>query len=306
MTKKWLYGVALGALLVAGNAAGVTVHEVLSNGFCSIEHRGTRENLKEITDEIGPIRRKYKRTFDQDTWIEKTESCYIYKGPLTDKTRWKEKECSAVTTGRNFYISDSVVTLIDQRPMYKEKTITKEYWKAQSFMDDLRQTNRYVNTQITYTGKPRQANVGPIGPFVVDDWFPEQMTTASYKSCRFFGTEHNAVTNIISDNEAYITGTVSQTGHIDEYNGEKVDQPASLLRTYMQHITTDADHVYIEQEITENTQNDPVYNSQYTYQTQYTATFKKGRWKGEKETISKVSQRSSTSWRLKQLQNEKN
>lgn len=166
-------------------------------------------------------------------------------------------------------------------------------------------TNRYTNTQITYTGKSRQSNIRPTGPYVVDDWFPEKMTTESYKSCRFFGTEHNAVTNIISDNEAYITGTVSQTGHIDEYYGEKVDQPASLLRTYMQHITTDADHVYIEQEITENTQNDPVYNSQYTYQTQYTATFKKGRWKGEKETISKVSQRSSTSWRLKQLQNEK-
>ena len=304
--KKWLYGVALGALLVAGNAAGVTVHEVLSNDFWSMEQRGTRENLAEVTGERGPKQKKYQRTFDQDTWIEKIESCYVYKGPLTDKTRWKEKEWSDVTDGRDFYIYDSVVTLTDQRPIYREKTITKEHYESQGILDTYYSTNRYVNTQITYTGKPRQANVRPTGPYVVDDWFPDAMTTKSYQECRFFGTEHTAVTNVISDNEAYITGTISQTGHIDKYKDKKVDQPASLLRTYTQHITTDANHVYVEQEITENTQNDPVYNSQNTYQTQYTATFKKGRWKGEKETISKVSQRDITSWCLKQLQNEKN
>ena len=119
--KKWLYGVALGALLVAGNAAGVTVHEVLSNDFWSMEQRGTRENLAEVTGERGPKQKKYQRTFDQDSWIEKIESCYVYKGPLTDKTRWKEKEWSDVTTGRDFYISDSVVTLTDHRPIYREK-----------------------------------------------------------------------------------------------------------------------------------------------------------------------------------------
>lgn len=139
-----------------------------------------------------------------------------------------------------------------------------------------------------------------MGPFVMDDWFPDRMTTTSHHRRRFFGTEHNAITNVISDNEAYITGTISQTGHIDEYDDEKVDEDSSLLRTYTQHITTDADHVYVEQEITENAKNASMWDAQIIYQTQYTATFKKGRWKGETETISQTSNGQLADWRIKQ------
>ena len=39
-------------------------------------------------------------------------------------------------------------------------------------------------------------------------------------------------------------------------------------------------------------------NSQSTYQAQYTATFKKGCWKGEKETISKESNSDISQWLL--------
>ena len=37
MTKKWLYSVAVGTLLIAGEAMGITIHEVLSNGFWSTD-----------------------------------------------------------------------------------------------------------------------------------------------------------------------------------------------------------------------------------------------------------------------------
>ena len=47
MTKKWLYSVAVGVLLMAGEALGITVHDVLSNGFWSAEQRGTHEYLDE-------------------------------------------------------------------------------------------------------------------------------------------------------------------------------------------------------------------------------------------------------------------
>ena len=49
MTKKWLYSVAVGALLIAGEAMGVTVHDVLSNGFWSAEQRVDLVQLEQDT-----------------------------------------------------------------------------------------------------------------------------------------------------------------------------------------------------------------------------------------------------------------
>lgn len=47
MSKKWLYSVALGTLLVAGDAMGITVHEVLSHDFWSKEQKGTEFYLQQ-------------------------------------------------------------------------------------------------------------------------------------------------------------------------------------------------------------------------------------------------------------------
>lgn len=295
--KKLLYGVALGALLVAGNAAGITVHEVLSNGFWSAntERRLTLEELKEVGDyrEL-PTKIKTKQI---NVVTEVTSIKQITKGETESSARWKNTNQYTFTFHPNFFIVDENNKLITRHKESKEKTITKLYTY------DIREynsftSNVYKTVQTTYSNKPTKKDARPTGPYVADDnWFPHDLTE-KYEglSASFYGTEHNAVTNIISDNEAYITGTLRQTGHIDDYLGYKVDEDASLLRTYTQHITTDAAHVYIEQEMTENTQNDPDYNSQHTYQTQYTATFKKGRWKGEKETISKVSNRDIAPW----------
>ena len=303
--KKWLYSVAVGALLIAGEAMGITVHEVLSNGFWSAntERRLTLEELKEVGDyRVLSYKHKSKK-INVVTEVDRYK--WITKGETESSARWKNTNLHTFTYNVNFFIIDDNNKLITRHKESKEKTITKLYEY------DEREYKTYTynvsNTvQTTYSNKPTKKDARPTGPYVADDnWFPHDLTE-KYEglSASFYGTEHNAVTNVISDNEAYITGTVRQTGHIDDYGYKvdedaslyKVDEDASLLRTYSQHITTDADHVYIEQEMTENTQNDPDYNSQHTYQTQYTATFKKGRWKGEKETISKVSNRDIAPW----------
>ena len=304
MMKKWLYSVAVGALLIAGEAMGITVHDVLSNGFWSAEQQSTQLSLQKETG--GYYIERYKK--EKTTILEDGSEHYSYlrtiscpKSPVASwrYKKWFNKITNKEKTEQTLH---SKSKLISSRPLYKEKREIQERDQGQLvYLPPYYTKVEGENIQQSvYMNKPRKKDARPIGPFVVEDWFPDEMTTESYKSCRFFGTEHNAVTNIISDNEAYITSTISQTGHIDEYKGEKVNQPASLLRTYTQHITTDADHVYVEQEITENCQNDPFYNSQATWQTQYTATFKKGRWKGTTETISQTTNRQLADWYLKQ------
>jgi hypothetical protein len=297
MSKKWLCSVAVGALLIAGEAMGVTVHDVLSNGFWSAEQRADWGQLER--DTLIP---KYKILKDKtitDEDGEKFFSKITTSGVTLSRIHWKNKLCYNGLKTESEQTEHRVKKLIATNQVHQQKqnTIMDDYLNMKPSYED--PTRYRGDVRIDYMSKPRKKEARPIGPYVMEDWFPDKMTTKSYQSCRFFGTEHNAVTNIISDNEAYITGTISQTGHIDEFEGEKVDEPASLLRTYTQHITTDADHVYVEQEITENCQNNPACNVQQTYQTQYTATFKKGRWKGETETISQVSNSQLADWYLK-------
>ena len=303
MTKKWLYGVALGALLMAGEAMGITMHDVLSNGFWSAEQRSTLASLQKETR--GYYKGRYKK--EKTTILEDGSEHYSYlrtiSCPKSPVASWRYKKWYETITNKEKTDSTnhSNSKLISSRPMYKEKLEIQEQGQRQlAYLPPYYSAVEHQSIQQSvYINKPRKKEARPVGPFVVDDWFHDEMTTTSYLECRFFGTEHNAVTNVISDNEAYITGTISQTGHIDKYDGEKVNRPASLLRTYTQHITTDADHVYVGQEITENTQNDPYYNSQATWQTQYTATFKKGRWKGETETISQIKNQQLADWVIK-------
>ena len=292
-------------MLIAGEAMGITVHDVLSNGFWSAEQRSTLWSLYHET--FGYYRERNKK--EKTTILEDGSEHHSYLQTISCSklpvASWRYKNWYNEITNKEKTerTSQSKSKLVSVHPMYKEKRESQEQDQRQ--LAYLRSYYTMVKgeniQQSVYTNKPRKKDARPIEPFVVDDWFPGRMTTESFKSCRFFGTEHNAVTNVISDNEAYITGTISQTGHVDEYDGKKVDEPASLLRTYTQHITTDADHVYVEQEITEDTQNDPCYNSQTTWQTQYTVTFKNGRWKGETETISQVSNEQMSDWCIKEF-----
>lgn len=54
-----------------------------------------------------------------------------------------------------------------------------------------------------------------MGPLVGDDWFPDSVEKTRNVVGLFYDTEENAVTNVISDNEAYITRTISQYGFIE-------------------------------------------------------------------------------------------
>lgn len=303
MSKKWLYSVAVGALLIAGEAMGITVHDVLSNGFWSAEQRGTVKHLFELTgSEDYNARGKYSKTKIEEDGTERWHARVVTTGPIVDGVQWKEVVWyNSVEKGTDSLLNAKIKLNAKRNKIYKERTLTNQQSKGQLYEDTYAPVNLVVNSSSTYVVKPQKKDARPMGPFVMDDWFPDAMATTSYKECRFFGTEHNAVTNVISDNEAYITGTIFQTGRVDKYDGYKVNEDSSLLRTYTQHITTDADHVYVEQVITENAQNDPIYNSQDTYQTQYTATFKKGQWKGATETISRVLNKQMADWYFKKF-----
>ena len=300
MTKKWLYSVAMGALLMAGDAFGITVHEVLSNGFWSAEQRGTHEYLDEATGHHAKtisIKTKVITGMSSLIWME--------KGPNLNGIKWKGKfwynGSGTITTQQGERKEKLTAT---RNKTHKEKTLTYEQIsiKAMAVPGYSGKTNTVINSSATYTVKPLKKGARPMGPLVVDDWFPDSIEKTWGVDGRFCGTEEHAVTNIVSDNEAYITRTVEQTGYLDKYfYGYPVNEDASLLRTYNTHITTDDDHVYVDQTICENSTNNPLYNQQDAYQTQYVATFKKGQWKNSTETITHTSNEQAADWYLNYL-----
>lgn len=297
MIKKWLYSVAVGALLMACEALGITVHDVLSNGFWSAEQRASKDYLNKITGWQYTSRQKngkYKET-EQGVIFKLQE---ITSGPKIDQVRWKHtKWFNALNNGIET-VGNFKEKLVSNRPEHKEKLLTHMeevsiYWipKQASWLisDDMKISE-------TYTAKPRKKDVRPMGPLVVNDWFPNSIEKSRGVRAQFYGTEENAVTNIVSDNEAYITRTIAQTGYIGGYYQFPLNEDASLSRTYNTHITTDEDHVYVDQTICENTINNPDYNQQDAYQTQYIATFKKGQWKNSTETITHTSNQQMADW----------
>ncbi|MBR5624347.1 hypothetical protein IKW72_05200 [bacterium] len=296
--KKWLFSVAVDALLVAGNAAGITVHEALSNDFWASQSRYNVAELKATTQWKDKVKKdKYGRAKDgsrTNSYIHmewgQDEEGTSWKTKLWNNSRYDYETFQQV----NFKRKDTCRT-----KSYKERNLASGY--ENETQDNGCATARDGMDNVQYKVTPVGKDVRPMRPFVMDDWFPGSMRTSKYRKARFFGTEHNAVTNIISDNEAYITGTVSQTGHMDEYFEYKANADTFCLRTYTQHITTDENHVYVEQEIIENAQT--TFDRTTTQQTQYVATFKKGRWKGSTETSSSVWQNEAMPWLREFYQN---
>lgn len=312
MKKRWLYSVAVGALLMAGEAMGITVHEVLSHDFFSTdaEQRLTVEQLKEL----GTYREKppkLKCTHDKngdDLYIGKQ----ICKGETTEHARWKDKQKyiwseSCIHTGVDIKETTTV-----KHPLNKEKTTMNRAGLERFDLETrvctgLDETNRFV-----YTNKARK-NARPVGPYVmVDNSYANRLTNSTWVSARLLGEECNTTTNIVSDNEAYITTTLRQTGHIDDFTRHyypsatyDVNEDSSLWRTYTKHITTDADHVYITQDIKETTHHDfRMQDGTKTWQTDYTATFKNGRLKGEKETVSYIVKHKPSPWLSRWLEDQ--
>lgn len=285
--KKWLYSVGLGALLVATPSVGITVQEVLSNGFFSVEEN--RETLEALKSD-GHYIERWKDKKPKDGMSRSLETIK----PVHSTKKWKWKGLWTFKTEEEV---DCSYRLIYKQKHHKDKTIGKQHKKE----GEIARAN-YVSNRLSdedYTGKPKGRGQRPLGPYVVYDWFSDELYSNEWQNAQFYGTEETAITNVISDNEAYITRTIRQSGWIQEYMGDVVEEPSSLLRVYNMHITTDADHVYIHQDINETSQNAFADNNQNNYTTDYTATFKGGRYKNEKETIKKDEHSQTASWYIR-------
>lgn len=288
MTKKWLHSVAMGALLMAGNALGITVHDVFSNGFWSAEQKGTERYLKNETK--GYCSGKYikeKNTENERSYV------HIIRSFRHPDIVWKSKQQFTLWSDAVEYGAEIKNNLVAKRTGHKEKI--KEFRQYQN-------SEQFCSGYSTYTDKPRQKDARPIKPLVVDNWFPD--TIREYGKVDFYGTEQTAVTNIVSDNEAYITRTIRQTGWIYTFRRRDVNEATSLQRTYDTHITTDDDHVYVDQTLTESgigldMYGDPTRDSQADYQSQYVATFKRGCWKGSTETITMTQNSQKADWYIR-------
>lgn len=293
MSKKWLYSAALSALLMAGEALGITVQE-----FFNLEPSTLRPSYdRYLKSDRGFYRGKYLNDVTVNYPDGSVKKSYLFKTTYcgTAWKRWNAKKWYTSIQSDDEWRSDEKIQLTDKREnKYKDKTLTNKQEHTR-FMNHL-VTNEVTNIQETYTVKGLKKDVHPMGSYVVDDWFPDRLDK-SWITSELYGTEQTAITNIISDNEAYITRTVRQTGYIDTYKGYVVEEPASLLRVYNTHITTDANHVYVDQDIMETSTNSSGLDYQNNYQTQYTATFnKKGRWKGATETITITQNAQASDW----------
>ena len=322
--KKWLYGVALGALLIAGNAAGITVHEVLSNNFWSDElslfsnpnliparvnfssvlFNAMQFHYKSKYVRIKYISSRYRREIETH-WGTCTND---YKNFKTDGISWKYKNwLEKYYDNRTYEKEDgkeklTLQTVKNRIEPYKYKAkIMCRYHYYTKYNDEpfiLLKGDTVLDEQSSF--KPLVKNERPIGPIdIAPSWYAVTIDedNGNGRNRYFdFEPEHTAVTNIISDTEAYITGTASQTGHYDFWDGHKADHDTYKTCTYTKHITTDADHVYFQQESMSIFQTYGVVTN--TVQREYTATFKKGVWKGSTETFSFDSRFEVAQWYL--------
>lgn len=290
MSKKWLYSVAVGALLIAGEALGITVQEVLSNGFWNGDSRGlSRGNVnKEIlwASKKKDFKKPISRREETEEYARSWGKTFTLGKDKAGHHTWKSTRFSKVTS---YYDSQErekyVDSVLDMRaPLSRQKQNVVAYEKAWDYMpaiNDYMTSTNVIDT--TYTCKPKKGR--PVGPYT-ENWTYQEF--ACIETCNFtiLNTEHNAITNIISDNEAYISGSVYQTGTYDSILGLETGWPIWMDRAYTQHILTSNDVVYITQNI--SVQSSGYENEERTYYTDYTATFKNGKCKGETESISCV------------------
>ena len=309
-SKKWLYGVALGALLIAQSALGVTVHEVVSNGWWSEDTRATHAYLDEIAPHpnINGKMKKLKVTTDENG-NPKSTFVVVFKGPAVAGTRWTARTSETRINADEYQSYDRTEKLTARRhKTYKEKSVDKEQQYGSTYLlgDVL------WNQQDTYTVKPLKKDARPMGGYVVEERFKDEMLFPFNRDFRFDGTQEEAITNFVSDSEAYITGTVRQSGYLKSFMGYVIDEQASLLREYTTHITTDVDlkknveYVYIDRKITEITTNEGYSNAQRNYEINHVVTFKDGRWKNSRETMTLVSNSQTADWFKEYLKAEEN
>lgn len=255
MDKKWLYSVAVGALLIAGEAYGVTVHEVLSNGFWSADHRGFTPNLMDQELKSGSFvvsmlrRRKTRERHEEDYDAELFGSVFSGKDKINHR-KWKEDRTVERVRWKNS-------SKCEENYFSTIKYTTPSRRQVQSSADlSCKEPGLYETWQVVadYVGKPKKAS--PLGPYNIPST-PIPNTT----------------TNIVSDSEAYITASA-----IILVDGQKDC-------TYTRHIVTGEDVVAITTDCSWRIVKDGKYDIN-NIQSNYTATFKNGKCKGETEQFS--------------------
>ena len=300
MSKKWLYSVAAGALLIAGQAAGITVHDVLSNGFWSSELRQTEESLNAATTDNYKEKYKNEKTETQDYFTIKSY-LYIKKAQTTDGIKWKQKQSYS-----HAFIMDCVSyeqikqTIKATCSDYKEQIASEEQYDQ--FSDDKREA---YSTDQTYSFKRRKKNARPVQPFIPNNatnWFSD--TLGQFPHGNVF-LEHVATTNITSDS-IRITGRYVAQSTLDKYELGLLD-PGKIYPpgrdsvdvydkyNYEIAIQVAKNKVYVERTVTEDTL--MTHNIWQEYKTKYIASFnKKGYWKKSTEDVTSRYGIEPTSW----------
>ena len=153
MTKKWLYSVAAGALLMAGEALGITVHDVLSNGFWSVEQRGTEGYLTNVTASAEKVK-KYKKTQDEKgNW--EVSKMRVIKSSVAAPLRWKGKCWYDITIKDEFqrtYLQEKLTA--NRNKTYKEKTFIDQWEEINTMGMGESITNRCIDGATGYVVKP--------------------------------------------------------------------------------------------------------------------------------------------------------
>ena len=293
MSKKWLYSVAAGALLIAGQAAGITVHDVLSNGFWSSELRQTEESLNTATTDNYKEKYKNEKTEEYEGLI-KTSYLYKKKATTTDGIKWSQKkyqtdEKETATSNRTAVINQTIKTKL---PKFKEQIMSYEIHSVGFVFPPFSNYGDFERQD--YSFKRRARNARPVHPFIFNNdtnWFFN--TLDQFPHGEIF-LEHVATTNITSDSNAHITGHFIAQSTLDkcELGLLPSDRVPSYIRFIDVHdrynyeigIQVAKNKVCIEQNITKDAV--MTYDLEYRCETKYIATFnKRDKWKKSTEHV---------------------
>ena len=314
MKKKYLYSVALGVLLIAGEVLGITVHDVLSNGFWSTQERATEMSLNaETTDNYKEKYKKEKETPCEDGSVDKS---YLYtkKGKTTNDVVWAQSKNYWGKTGTTNPLENNQQTLKVVGRHRKEQS-TSDEWKAQTLMETC-PTNIAEESVASYIFKPRKKDARPVIPYMPNtEWFAN--IANQYPGYLWEQTGLSYYTNFVSDTEAIVYGSITRSAVLPKRKvGYPLKNPghesSAFLNqakyTYDKKITVQDSQVIVEQNFNE----DSTYEHEIKggIKTKYVATFgKNGKWKGSTEVVSQWRSGHANDWytnyyRIKQQETE--
>ena len=315
MNKKWLYSSALSVLLIAGEALGITVHDVLSNGFWSTQERATEMSLNaETTDNYKEKYKKETETPREDGSVEKS---YLYtkKGKTTNDVVWAQSKNYWGKTGTANPLENNQQTLKVVSRHRKEQS-TSDEWKAQTLMETC-PTNIAEESVASYSFKPCGKGERPVAPFFMNTEWLARLTRQFYPS-HCWPETLKTETNIVSDMEAQITGRLSRSSVLPAINPPPEQMPINpgsgygawgdARYAFTKKITIEGNQVIIALDVNEFSSF--THKVQGGIKTKYVATFgKNGQWKKSTEVVSQWRSGHANDWytnyyRIKQQETE--